>query len=159
VKALRSGIKDFSAIFPESSVLLALVLTGVAAIVLLSQFAFSFGSSWEIYLVVIGNLLDFVLIYSLLLEFCRLRFRRRALGFVALWLFILCILPFILGGVFSTGAIAKLSLLAPGVIALGDPANENMNNLLGIVVGHFGIAVVLFIGWQRKWKELLARAV
>ena len=159
VKALRSGIKDFAEIFPESSVLLALVLTGVAAMVLLSQFAFSFGSSWEIYLVVIGNLLDFVLIYSLLLEFCRLRFRRRALGFVALWLFILCILPFILGGVFSTGAIAKLSLLAPGVIALGDPTNENMNNLLGIVVGHFGIAVVLFIGWQRKWKELLARAV
>lgn len=159
VKALRSGIKDFAAIFSASSVPLALVLTGVAAIVLLSQFVFSLANSWDTYLIVIGNLLDFVLIYSLLLEFCRLRFRRRALGFVALWLFILCILPFVLGGVFSNGAIAKLSLLAPGVIALGNPANENLNNLIGIVAGHFGIAVVLFMGWRRKWKELLARAV
>jgi hypothetical protein len=159
VKALRSGIKDFAAILPASSVLLALVLTAVAAIVLLSQFAFSTAGSWEIYFIAVGNLLDFTMIFSLLFEFCRLRFRRRALGFVALWLFILCLLPFILAGVFSNSAIAKLSLLAPGVIALGDPANENMNNLLGIVAGHFGIAVLLFIGWQRKWKELLARAV
>lgn len=159
VKALRSGIKNFTAIFSGSSVPLALVLAAAAAIVLLSQCVFSIGDSMEIYLIAVGNLLDFTLIFSLLLEFCRLRFRRRALGFVALWLFILCILPFILGGVFTNGAIAKLSLLAPGVIALGDPANENLNNLLGIVLGHFGIAVVLFMGWQRQWKELLARAV
>ena len=57
---------------------------------------------------------SFFLMFSLLLEFCRLRFRRRALGFVALWLFVLCILPFILAGVFSNEALAKLSLLAPG---------------------------------------------
>jgi hypothetical protein len=159
VKVLRSGTKDFAAIFPGSSVCLALVLTAVAAFVLLAQFALSLAVSWEVYLVAIGNLLDVTLIFSLLLEFCRLRFQRRALGFVALWLFIFCVLPFILAGVFTNSTIAKLSLLSPGFAALAEPGNENLNALLGIVIGHFGIAVVLFINWRRQWKQLLAKVV
>lgn len=158
VKAMRLGLKTPGAIFPGSAVALALVLAAVAAVVLLTQCALSFADSWENYFIAAGNLLAFCLVFSLLLEFCRLRFRRRALGFVALWLFVLCVLPFILAGVFTTSAFAKLSLLAPGIIALANPADENLNNLLGIVAGHFGIAFLLFLGWQQQWKLLLARA-
>ena len=158
VQAMRLGVKNLGAIFSGSAVSLALGLAAVAAAALLTQCAFSLGNSWEIYLIAIGNLLSVFVIFALLLEFCRLRFRRRALGFVALWLFVLCALPFILAAVFTSGGIARLSLLAPGVIALADPDNENLNNLLGIVGGHLGIAFLLFLAWQQQWKQLLAKA-
>jgi hypothetical protein len=158
VQAMRLGVNNLGAIFSRSAVSLALMLAAVAALTLLTQCASSLATSWEIYLIAVGNLLSVFLIFALLLDFCRLRFRRRALGFVALWLFVLCALPFILAGVFTNGAIAKLSLLAPGVIALADPADENLNNLLGIVVGHLGIAFLIFLGWQQQWKQLLAKA-
>lgn len=158
VKALRLGVNNFGAAFSASAVSLALALAAVVAAALLTQCAWSLAGSWKIYLIAVGNLLAFFLIFALLLEFCRLRFRRRALGFVALWLFVLCVLPFILAGVFTDAAVGKLSLLAPGVVALANSSEENLNNLLGIVAGHFGIAFLLFLGWQRQWKQLLARA-
>ncbi len=158
VQTMRRGVKSLVAIFSGSAVSLALMLAAVAAVALVTQFAFSLATSWEIYLIAIGNLLSVFLIFALLLEFCRLRFRRRALGFVALWLFVLCALPFILAVVFTSGGIARLSLLAPGVIALASPDDENLNNLLGIVVGHLGIAFLIFLGWRQQWKRLLAKA-
>jgi hypothetical protein len=159
VKALRLGVKNSGAVFWESAVSLALALAGVSAIFLLTQCAGSFSDSWEIFLVAAGNLLTIFLVFALLLELCRLQFRRRALGFVALLLFVVCALPFILAAVFGSEAIAKLSLLSPGAFALADSRNQDLNNLLGIVVAHFGIAALLFIGWQRRWKQLLAKAV
>ncbi len=156
VKALRLGIKNPGAIFSSSAVSLAVVLAAVAAVVLLLQCALSFDHSWKIYLIAVGNLLAFFLIFSLLLEFCRLRFRRRALGFVALWLFILCILPFILAGVFSNEALAKLSLLAPGAVVLAGSDTTDLKFLTGCALAHLGVVLVLFIAWQRQWKLLLA---
>lgn len=157
VKALRLRITEPGAIFPDSAAALALELTGIAALLLLMQCALSLAATWKAYVIAAGNLLDVALIFSLLLEFCRLRFRRRALGFVALWLFILCVLPFILAGVFTNGAIGRLSLLSPGILALSDPNSDDLNYLFGIVAGHFGIVVILFLGWQRQWKRLLSR--
>ena len=156
LKTLRLGIKNLKTIFSGSAVSLALILAAVAAAVLFSQFAFAFTASWKIYLVAGGNLLAVFLIFSLLFEFCRLRYRRRALGFVALWLFALCFLPFILAGVFATAAFAKLSLLSPGVVALSEN-NDILECLLGIVAAHLGIALLLFIAWQREWRRLLAK--
>lgn len=158
MKALRAGATNLAAVFRISAVSLALALAAVAAVALLTQCALSFVDSWKSYLVAVGNLLSCLLVFALLLEYCRLRFRRRALGFVALWLFTLCVLPFILAIVFTNAAIAKLSLFAPGVIGLANPADENLNSLLGIVAGHLGIAFLLFLGWRRQWKQLLAKA-
>jgi cytochrome b561 len=94
--------------------------------------------------------------FSLLLEYCRLRFKRRALGFVALWLFVLCLLPFILAGVFSSGALAKLSFLAPGTVALTGSGSDDLKYLVGWTFIHFGIVVLLFVAWRRQWKLLIA---
>lgn len=158
ISVLRSGSKHFGPVFSSSSVSLALALGGVAALALGTQCMFA-ADAWKIYVIAAGNLLNFFLIFSLLLEFCRLQFRRRAIGFVGLWLFILCILPFILGGVFSSSEVAKISLLAPGVVALADPRNQDTNCLLMITAAHFGIVILLFVAWRRQWKELLAKAV
>jgi hypothetical protein len=157
VKALRLGLKNPGAVFSGSAVSLALVLAAVVAVLLFSQCALSLAVRGKVYFIAVGNLLSFFLVFSLLLEYCRLRFRRRALGFVALWLFVLCVLPFILAGVFTNAAIGRLSLLSPGIVALANPNDDNLNYLLGIVAGHFGIAVLLFLGWQRQWKQLLAK--
>jgi hypothetical protein len=157
VEALRLGFKDLGAIFPRSAVSLALALTAVAAVALFTQCAFSFAGSWETYAVAVGNLLNFFLIFVFLLEFCRLRFKRRALGFVALWLFVLCVLPFILAGVFTTTALGRLSLLSPGVLALAKPDGDELNYLLGMVAAHFGIVFLCFRAWQREWKRLLEK--
>jgi hypothetical protein len=157
VESLRFGFKNLGAIFPRSAVSLALVLTAVAAAALFTQCVFSITGSWKAYVAATGNLLAFFLIISLLLEYCRLRFRRRALGFVALWLFILCVLPFILAGVFTTTALGRLSLLSPGILALTGPNGDEMNYLLGMVAAQFGIVVLCFLAWQREWKHLLAK--
>jgi hypothetical protein len=156
VEALRTGLGNMRLVFSRSSVSLALALTAVAAAASLTQFVFSFGQSGKAWALATGNLLVFLLMFSLLLEYCRLRFKRRALGFVALWLFVLCLLPFILAGVFSSGALAKLSFLAPGTVALAGPASDDLKYLAGWTFIHFCVVVLLFVAWRRQWKFLLA---
>jgi len=143
---------------------LALALTAVVAVVLLTQLIHSPGAAWTNYFIAVGNLLAFSLIFSLLLEFCRLHYKRRALGFLALWLFILYILPFIAAGVFSSSTLAEFSLLSPGCVALSPPNSRtgDMNDLsilLMITCAHLFFALLLFFGWLGEWKKLLARAV
>jgi hypothetical protein len=143
---------------------LALALTAVVAIVLLTQFIHSAGAAWVNYFTAVGNMLAFSVIFSLLLEFCRLHYKRRALGSLALWIFILCVLPFIAAGVFGESTLAEFSLLSPGCAALSPPDRNDLGNYdliipLGITVGHLFIAVLLLFGWLGEWNKLLARAV
>ena len=165
IEALRAGDGNLRRVFSRSAVSLALALLAVAAVALFTQCAASISTNWKIYAVATGNLLDFFLVSVLLLEFCRLRFRRRALGFVALWLFVLCVLPFILAGVFSELAVGRLSLLSPGVLALADhdilndPTSSELNYLLLTVLAHFGIVVLLFVAWRNQWQRLLAKVI
>jgi hypothetical protein len=156
VEALRSGPGNLRLVFSRSAVWLAVALSGIAAVASATQFVFSFeahGAAWALAAV---NLFAFLLMFSLLLEVCRLRFQRRALGFVALWLFVLCILPFILAGVFSNEGFAKLSFLAPGTIALAGSEIDDLNHLFAATVAQLGVVLLLFIAWQRQWKLLFA---
>ncbi len=163
VEAMRFGFKNPSAIFRRSAVPLALILAAVGMVGLLTECIFSIADSWKPLALAFGNLLSCFLIFSLLLEFCRLRFKRRALGFVALWLFVICILPFILAGVFSNTAIGWFSLFSPGFMALAETYSERLNYsdqliyLPGAVAVHFGIVVLLFLLWRREWLKLLAK--
>jgi hypothetical protein len=156
VEALRIGAGNLRLVFSRSAVSLAIALTAVAAAASLPHFIFSFGHSGKAWALAVGNLLAFFLMFSLLLEYCRLRFKRRALGFVALWLFVLCLLPFILAGVFSSEALAKLSFLAPGTVALSGTTSNGLKYLAGWTLIHFCVVVLLLIAWLRQWKLLLA---
>jgi hypothetical protein len=158
VEALRTGLGNMRLVFRHSAVRSAAALSGIAAVALATQFVFSFRSHGLAWALAAVNLLVFLLMFSLLLEFCRLRFKRRALGFVALWLFVLCILPFILAGVFSNAGFAKLSLLAPGTIALSGPDNDDLSYLVACTFAHLCVVVLFFIAWQRQWKLLLSTA-
>ncbi|MEI7808370.1 MAG: hypothetical protein WCJ07_07780, partial [Verrucomicrobiota bacterium] len=155
VESMRLGFKNFGAIFSRSAASLTIALAAAAAAAWLPQFMVAPANSWNIFLVATANLAEVFLIFALLLEFCRLRHQRRALGFVALWLFVLCVIPFILAGVFSNEAIARISLLSPGFIALTDRNDPGWLLLSYTLLAHFGVIVVLLIGWQRQWKKLL----
>jgi hypothetical protein len=157
VESLRLGFKNLGAVFSRSAVSLALVLASVAGAAMLTQFMFSLANSFQVFLVTAISLAEIFLVFALLLEFCRLQFKRRALGLVALWLFIVCVIPFILAGVFSSGTFAQLSLLSPGFFALSDSSDPEWPLQFCTVLAHFGIVVVLFIAWQRQWKRLLAK--
>ena len=78
------------------------------------------------------------------------------LGFVALWLFVLCVLPFILAGVFSSEALAKLSFLTPGVVALAGPDDGELKYLAGCTMIHCFVVVLLLYARQQQWKRLFA---
>jgi hypothetical protein len=157
VESLRLGFNNLGSVFSRSAVSLALVLAAVASAAMLTQFMFSLAGSFQIFCVTTISLAEIFLVFALLLEFCRLRFKRRALGFVALWLFIICIIPFILAGVFSSEYFARISLLSPGFIALSDESDPEWPLQFRTVLAHFGIVVILFIAWQRQWKRLLAK--
>lgn len=156
VEALRAGGGNLQMIFSRSAVSLALALAAVAATASLTQFIFSFGQKGTVWLLAAANLFIFFLMFSLLLEFCRLRFKRRALGFVALWLFVLCVLPFILAGVFSNAAFVKLSFLAPGIAAVSD-SDADLKFLTGVTLAHFGVVLLFFLAWRQQWKLLFAK--
>jgi hypothetical protein len=155
VEALRSGAGNLQLVFSRSAVSLALALVAVAAAASLPQFIFSSGQAWKAWALAVGNLFVFFMMFSLLLEYCRLRFKRRALGFVALWLFVLCLLPFVLAGVFSSEVIAKLSFLAPGTVALNGADGDDMKYLVGWTGIHLVVVSLLFIEWSRQWRLLL----
>ena len=133
----------------------AVALAAVGGAAWLAQCALSITTVWRACLAATANSLAFFAIFSLLLEFCRLRFQRRAPGFFALGLFLLCLLPFVLAGVFSNPSLGRLSLLAPGIAALAHPADEELNGLLWIVAAHFAIALLLFIAWRNQWRQVL----
>ena len=158
VEALRLGFKTLGVVFSRSAVSLAFVLAGIAVAGLLLQTMFSLKDSLPTLLVTGANLLEIFLVVALLLEFCRLRHKRRALGFVALWLFVLCVIPFILAGVLRSENLARVSLLAPGFFALASDSDTNWSLLYCTLGAHLGVVVLLFIGWQRQWKRLLDRA-
>jgi hypothetical protein len=114
----------------------------------------SLAESGKILAVVVINLFELFVTFVLLLEFCRLRHKRRAIGFVALWLFILLVLPFIFAAVFFNSGFGRLSLISPGFLALTD-SDTNLSLLFLTELAHLGIVIVFFAAWRRQWKRLL----
>ncbi len=157
LESLRLGFKNFGAFFSRSAVSLALALAALAGAAMSVHFVFSWRESSSVCLVTGINLAEIFLIFSLVLEYCRLRYKRRALGFVALWLVGLCIVPVILAGASSNETFARISLLAPGFIALSDENNQDWFQLFSVLFAYFGIVMLLFIGWLREWRKLLAK--
>ena len=157
VDSLRLGFKNVGAIFPRGAVSLGLVLAAVAGAGILTQCMFALGDSWEIVAVAVINLVELFVSFALLLEYCRVRHKRRAGGFLVLWLFVLWVLPFILAGVLLNKEFVKVSLLSPAFFAICDP-KAGWSSLFLTELGHFGIVVVLFFVWWRQWKRLLVKA-
>jgi hypothetical protein len=152
VESLRLGFQNLTPVVSRSAVSLALALTVVASLALRTHYALG-AYVWFIATI---NLLTFLVMFSLLLEYCRLRFGQRSIGFIALGLFVLCALPYILAAVFSSETISKLSFLSPGVMALSKSREDVSFEFFATLV-HLGIVAGLFIAWQRQWLLLLGK--
>ena len=161
VEALRLGFRNLGGVFSRSALPLALLLTAIAAAGLFTQMMFSLVGSFQHLLVAVVNLLEIFLTFVLLLDYCRLRHQRRAIGFLVLWFFVLCIIPLILAALFQNPAAAHFSLLAPGFIALGNLNGMNSTDwpmLYKALVAHLLIDGLIFLGWRQQWNLLLERA-
>ena len=158
IESMRLGLKNVAQIFSRSSVSLALALGAVAAVAMTLQFCTRLAENVFTLLVVAVNLMMIFLIFTLLLEFCRLRHKRRSLGFVALWLFVLVVVPLILAGVFQSEETARVCLLAPSFIALADSDRDNLPSLHLVNLVHFAVVIFLCLNWRRQWQKLLQRA-
>ena len=157
VETLQARFRTLRNVYSCSAALTALALTAVAAAALFTQCALSLATSWRAYIVAAGNVLAFFAIFSLGLEFCRLRFQRRSRRFFVLGMSLVCLLPFVPAAAFANAAWCRLSLLSPGILALAQPADRTLNSLLFIVAGHLAIAILLFILWRNRWQTQLQR--
>ena len=158
VDALRLGFRNLGGVFSRSALPQALLLTAIAAAGLFTQMMFSLVGSFQHLLVAVVNLLEIFLTFVLLLDYCRLRHQRRAIGFLVLWFFVLCIIPLILAALFQNPVVAHFSLLAPGFIVLGNMNETDWPMLYKALVAHLLIDGLIFLGWRQQWKLLLKRA-
>lgn len=158
VESLRLGFTNFGPLFSRSAAPLALALAGIAAVAFLTQFLFNLADSWRILLVVCVNLTEVFLLFVLVLEYCRLRHRRRHLGFVALWLVLSCVAPLILALAFQNAGFARFSMLAPGFIALAGPDDTEWPPLFYTLMAHMLIVILLGLVWRRRWLGVIGQA-
>jgi len=154
---LRAGGAPASGLARQSAAGTALWLAGLGAVASAPGMLMAVGENLPRWLLAEVNLLECLLMFALLLQFCRLRFGRRGPGFFALGLFMLCLLPFIVAGVLGNEDFAKCSFLAPGVVALSNYA-PNPALLTGVEFGHALVVGLLFVAWRSQWKALLASA-
>ncbi len=159
VESMRLGFKNLGAIFSRSAVSLACVLALIACAAMATQFMKGLAGSWQMLTVVVVNTAEIFLFFALVLEFCNLRHRRRAFGFIALWVFLVCAIPFILGGVFDNSTIARTSLLAPGFMAIAPDLDDEWALAAWTLALYLVVLGLFFVGWWRQWKRLLAKAV
>jgi hypothetical protein len=155
VEALRAGSGAAWRRFCRHNATTVFALAAGGALALLTQCARSLSVCWQAYLIAVGNLLACFVSLFFLLEFCRLRFRRRARGAFVLGLFVLCLLPVIMAGVFSSPALFRLSFLVPGILALSGPAGGGFKPLFLATALQLLIAVTFFLLWRSRWRRLL----
>ncbi len=77
---------------------------------------------------------------------------------VALGLFVLGVLPLILAALFANESLARLSFLAPGIMALLEPARAASRDQLLLTLPQVGVVGVLLLAWWQQWQKLIARA-
>jgi len=155
LQALRQGGGNLGVALRQSALPLALILAGIAALGLLSQIMFNLnGTGLSAFLVASINLLEIYVIFALMVEFCRLNHQRRAMGFMILWIFVLVVIPLILGALFESAELARLSLVAPGFIALADPEHADWTMLHWAIFLHFVVAVLFYLAWSTRWNRL-----
>ena len=155
IDVLRGTRGSLGIVYSQSSIVLAIQLAAVCSLLLGIQFATCLASTWKVYATCVLNTGNLFMILALWLDLCRMQFRRRALGFFALGMFVLGIIPYILAGVFSNETLAKWSLLSPGIWALSQTNDYLNEGLFHIAIAQLGIVVLLFVVWRNRWANRL----
>lgn len=156
IAVMRGGRGAVARMFWKSGPCTALILAIIASAGLLTQFSSGFSLAGRRFVLASANAVVVLTAFSLLLELCRLQFQKRAFGFLALGLFILYGLPFLLSLTFSSAAPLKFSLVSPGVAALIAKDNE-LRTFEIATVAHYVIVLTLVHFWMTHWNRWLGR--
>ncbi len=156
---LRHKARSLGIVVSNGPVLFAVQLTAVVGLLLGIQFAPCLGLTWKAYATALLNTFEIFMVFGLWLDVCRLQFRRRALGYFALGLFVVTVLPYILAGAFSSDTLARWSLLSPGLGALSKPETSQTNAMFNIALAHLVVVGLLLLIWRNRWGKVLARLI
>ena len=154
IMTLRLGQLGQQWTLRHSGPAVALVLSIVGSVTLVTHFVSSRApSDWTRWLLTSVNLLTGLLSFAVLMELCRLQFRRKTAGIIALGVFVLYLLPFLLAIVFQSEDIAHFSMLATGVTAL---SAKTLTPVVIIATGaEVAVVAVLTVIWWNAWRKFL----
>lgn len=155
VTALRLGDSSWAWTCRHSGVSVALALAAVAGAALATHFAADASRDWRVWLAATVNLATALLSLALMVEICRLLFRRGAGAFIALGAFVFCVLPLLLALMFQSEEVARFSFFAPGVMALSKVKTELPSAFVAPLVTHVGIVAGLAVIWWWWWRKWL----
>jgi hypothetical protein len=159
IAAIQDRAGAFGRVLWESGPCTAIALTAIACAGLLTQYVSLRSPDGLRYLVVAVNTLVVFLTFSILLEVCRLLFRRKAISFFALALFVFYGLPFVLSLCFQSSKPMEFSILAPGVSALAGEDLTDFSSVRIVTIVHLVIVIALAGVWMFYWKRWLGRAM
>jgi len=159
VGALRRGTAAMGGVMWRSGACTAVGLAVIAVAGLGTQFVLSAKRDIWAYLLADVNILIVFVTFAILLELCRLQFRRRAMGFFALGLFVLYALPFLLSGMLDASPLADFSFVTPGYLAVSRPELEDLPFLTKVTAVQCAITVALVYFWTTRWRRMLTRTV
>jgi hypothetical protein len=159
IAAVRYGVGAYRRILWESGPCAAIALAVIACSGLLTQYVILRSPPGLRYLIAAANTLVVFLTFSILLEICRLLFRKKAIGFFALALFVFYGLPFLLSLCFQSPKPMEFSILAPGVAALAAEDFTDSSLYYIVTIVHLAVVVALAWAWGFYWKRWLGRAI
>ena len=156
IMTLRLGQRGQEWTLWHSGPAVALMLAGVGSVTLATHFLSAGTADWLRWLLAVVNLLLGLLSFAALLELCRLQFRRKTTGVIALGVFVLYLLPFLLAIVFQCETIANFAIFATGVTALS--ADKLPPVAISATVTEVAVVAVLMAGWWNAWRKFLRPA-
>jgi hypothetical protein len=154
---LRRNVRSLGIVVSTGPVLLAVQLAAVVGLLLGIQFAPCLGLTWKAYATASLNTFEIFFVFGLWLEVCRLQFRKRALGYFGLGLFIVAVLPYVLAAAFSSDGLGRLSLLSPGFGVLMEPEPARTDVMFLVALSHLLLVGLLILVWHNRWGKVLAR--
>lgn len=162
IVARQLGVRAYRWVLWESGPCTAIALAAIACAGLLTQYV---NLPWSLpwhrgarYLMVAVNAFIVLLTFALLLEICRLLFRRKAIGFFALALFVLYGLPFLLSLTFMSQTPMKFSIATPGVAAMAERNFDDLHYFWVATGVHLVIVAALAGEWASSWRRWLGHA-
>jgi hypothetical protein len=157
VQLLRDKTPSVGIVYSSGPLLLAVQLTALVGLLLSIQFAPCFEMTWKAYTTASLNAFAIFAVFGLWLDICRLQFRRRSLGYFALGLFVVALLPYILASGFSSGNLARWSLLSPGLGVLSESNHARTDPMFYIALAHLVVVGLVWLVWHNRWGKVLDR--
>jgi len=118
IMTLRMGHRGQQWTFWHSGPAVALALSAVGSVTLAIYFMSLDKTDWMRWLLASINLVTVLVSCAVLIELSSLQFRRKTASFIALGMFVLYLLPFLLALVFQSQNLVHFSMVATGVTAL-----------------------------------------